>query len=138
MLRVMLDFPSPMYASCGTTGEKSAPGFAVPDSVHQVKFVSPRTLPLRRTVTSANGSPAGTSIVSAAISNLGGPQGTAAGGDVTGGVTALGAGAAATRGGGEAAGGEAAGDEAAGDEAAGDEAAGCEAAGGDVAAGDVS
>jgi hypothetical protein len=77
MLRETLDFPSPMYASRGTTAEKSIPGFAVPDSVHQLKFVSPRKLPLRRTVTMANNSPAGTSTVSAAISTLEGPKGPA-------------------------------------------------------------
>ena len=83
----MLDFPSPMYASCGTTGKKSVPGFAVPDSVHQVKCVSPRRLPLRRTVTSAEDSAGGMSMVSAVISNLDGPEETAAGGALIGGGT---------------------------------------------------
>ena len=54
-LRDTVDLPSPTYASCGTTAEKSALGFAVPDSVHHVKLVSPRKFPLRCTVTSAAG-----------------------------------------------------------------------------------
>jgi len=62
-------------------GEKSIPGFAVPDSVHQVKLVSPRKLPLRRTETSANDSAAGTSTVSEAISIFDGPDETPADGD---------------------------------------------------------
>ena len=68
MLRETLDFPSPMYASCGTTAEKSVPGFAVPDSVHQVKLVDPRKFPLRCTLTCADGSLVPTSTVSAANS----------------------------------------------------------------------
>src|ERR1700761_5975615 len=80
MLRETVDLPSPMYASCGTTAEKSAPGLAVPDSVHQVKLVSPRKLPLRRTVIWADGCPAGTSTVSAANSTLDAPAAALAGG----------------------------------------------------------
>jgi len=57
-----------MYASCGTTAEKSVPGFAVPDSVHQVKLVDPRKFPLRCTLTCADGSLVPTSTVSAANS----------------------------------------------------------------------
>src|SRR5450631_2972398 len=76
-LRETLDFPSPMVASCGTTAEKSIPGFAVPDSVHQLKFVSPRKLPLRRTETMANNSAAGTSTVSVVISTFEGKEGPA-------------------------------------------------------------
>src|ERR1700761_8763416 len=59
-----------MRAICGTTAEKSVPGLAVPDSVHHVKLVSPRRLPLRCTEISAAGSPRGTSTVSAASSTL--------------------------------------------------------------------
>jgi hypothetical protein len=80
MLTEKLDFPSPTWASWGTTGVKSIPGFAVPDSVHQVKVVSPRKLPLRFTETWANNSAAGTSMLSAAISILEGPEETPADG----------------------------------------------------------
>jgi|SRR5580698_8675623 len=100
MLRETLDLPSAKYASCGTTAVKSAPGFAVPDSVHHLKLVSPRKLPLRRTLTCADGWPARTSTVSVAVSILDVPAGAFVG-------------AAATR---DAAGGDAA----AGDGAAGD------------------
>src|ERR1700722_17683643 len=79
-LRDTVDLPSPTYASCGTTAEKSAPGFAVPDSVHQVKLVSPRKLPLRCTVICADAWPAGTSTVSAANSTLDAPAAALAGG----------------------------------------------------------
>ena len=82
----MLDFPSPIWAACGTIAEKSTPGFAVPDSVHQVKFASPRKLPLRRTVTWADDSATGTSIVSAANSILEGPEEAAAAGADTAGA----------------------------------------------------
>src|ERR1700722_12919832 len=78
MLSEMPDFPSPTFAGCGITAEKSLPGFAVPDSVHQVKFASPRKLPLRRTVTSADDSAAGTSTKSAANSILDAPEATPA------------------------------------------------------------
>src|ERR1700728_3996888 len=75
MLRDTVDLPSPTYASCGTTAEKSAPGFAVPDSVHHLKLVSPRKLPLRCTVIWADAWPAGTSTVSAVNSTLDAPAG---------------------------------------------------------------
>src|ERR1700678_3989685 len=83
MLRDTVDLPSPTYASCGTTAEKSAPGFAVPDSVHQVKLVSPRKLPLRCTVIWADAWPAGTSTVSAANSTLDAPAAALAAGTAT-------------------------------------------------------
>src|ERR1700733_9351923 len=83
MLRDTVDLPSPTYASCGTTAEKSAPGFAVPDSVHQVKLVSPRKSPLRCTVIWADAWPAGTSTVSAANSTLDAPAAVLAGGTAT-------------------------------------------------------
>src|SRR3984957_6350408 len=83
MLRDTVDLPSPTYASCGTTAEKSAPGFAVPDSVHQVKLVSPRKLPLRCTVIWGDGWPAGTSTVSAANSTLDAPAAALAAGTAT-------------------------------------------------------
>src|SRR5258707_2828074 len=120
MLRETVNFRSPMYASCGTTAEKSAPGFAVPDSVHQVKLVDPRKFPLRWTVTCADGSLAATSTVSVANSSFDAPAeaadtgravtpwAAAAGGAATGGAAA-GAGSAATRAGGAAAGGTATG-----------------------------
>ena len=44
ILNETVDLPSGTYASCGATAEKSARGFAVPDSVHQVKLVSPVNL----------------------------------------------------------------------------------------------
>src|SRR6202030_3792831 len=78
MLSEMPDFPSPTFAGCGITAEKSLPGFAVPDSVHQVKFAAPRKLPLRRTVTSADDSAAGTSTKSAANSIFDAPDATPA------------------------------------------------------------
>jgi len=68
MMSQALVFRSPMCATCGTTGTKSVPGFAVPDSVHQVKPTSPRTLPTRRTTTRALASPAATSTVAVVIS----------------------------------------------------------------------
>src|SRR5882757_7841950 len=100
MFSVTLDIPSPKCASCGTAAEKSVPGFAVPDSVHQVKLVSPRELPLRCTVTSADLSPAGTSTVSATNSIFEAPVGTAGGGAAAWGVTVRAAtvGGAAARG----------------------------------------
>src|SRR6202046_4676607 len=82
-LRDTVDLPSPTYASCGTTAEKSAPGFAVPDSVHQVKLVSPRKIPLRCTVIWADAWPAGTSTVSAANSTLDAPAAALAAGTAT-------------------------------------------------------
>src|SRR5258708_18543066 len=98
MLRETVDFPSPMYASCGTAAEKSAPGFAVPDSVHQVKLVEPRKCPLRWTVTCADGSLAATSTESAANSTFDAPaeaaetgRAAAAGGAATGGAATGGA-----------------------------------------------
>src|SRR5271167_3797737 len=68
MLSETLVSPSPIRWICGTTGTKSVPGFAVPDSVHQVKLIAPCELPLRRTTTRALLSPAGTSTVAAATS----------------------------------------------------------------------
>lgn len=88
MLNETVDLPSGTYASCGETAEKSAPGFAVPDSVHQVKLVSPRKLPLRCTVTWADGWPAGTSTVSAANSSFDVPVGALAAGATSAGLTA--------------------------------------------------
>src|ERR1700722_14099406 len=82
-LRDTVDLPSPTYASCGTTAEKSAPGFAVPDSVPQVTLVSPRKLPLRCTVIWADAWPAGTSTVSAANSTLDAPAAALAAGTAT-------------------------------------------------------
>ena len=107
MLREMLVFPSPMYASCGSAAEKSTPGFAVPDSVHQVKFVSPRRLPLRCTGTCADGSPAGTSTVSVASSIFDGLEGAGADGARPG-IAADGAAPGVAADGGAAAGGGAA------------------------------
>src|ERR1700722_14088616 len=83
MLRDTVDLPSPTYASCGTTAEKSAPGFAVPNSVHQVKLVSPRKLPLRCTVIWEDAWPAGKSTVSAANSTLDAPAAALAAGTAT-------------------------------------------------------
>src|SRR5450631_897797 len=80
MLSEILDFPSPMRAICGTTAEKSAPGFAVPDSVHHVKLVCPCKLPLRCTGIWADDSPAATSTVSVANSTFDGPICAAKGG----------------------------------------------------------
>src|SRR5882724_3319092 len=65
-------------------GEKSIPGFAVPDAVHQVKLVSPRKLPLRCTDNRANDSAAGTSTVSEVNSTFDGPEETPADGDAEG------------------------------------------------------
>src|SRR6202020_1428593 len=79
-LKDTVDLPSPTYATCGATAEKSAPGLAVPDSVHQVKLVSPRKSPLRCTVIWADAWPAGTSTVSAANSTLDAPAAVLAGG----------------------------------------------------------
>src|SRR5580704_380616 len=113
MLRETLDLPSAKYASCGTTAVKSAPGFAVPDSVHHLKLVSPRKLPLRRTLTCADGWPARTSTVSVAVSILDVPAGAfvgaaatrdAAGGDAAAGDAAAGDGEGAGTGGGDASG----------------------------------
>src|SRR5258707_14609911 len=91
MFSVTLDIPSPKCASCGTAAEKSVPGFAVPDSVHQVKLVSPRELPLRCTVTSADLSPAETSTVSATNSIFEAPADAAGGGTAACTVGACGA-----------------------------------------------
>src|SRR5450432_3729680 len=82
MLSEILDFPSPMRAICGTTAEKSAPGFAVPDSVHHVKLVCPCKLPLRCTGIWADDSPAATSTVSVANSTFDGPICAAKGGAI--------------------------------------------------------
>jgi hypothetical protein len=73
MSKLALLPPSAMCSTRGMTGVKSRPGFAVPDSVHQVKLASPWRLPLRRTKTSAVLSAAGTSTVSAANSTRMGP-----------------------------------------------------------------
>jgi hypothetical protein len=73
MSKLTLLLPSAMCSTRGMTGVKSRPGFAVPDSVHQVKLASPWRLPLRRTKTSAVLSAAGTSTVSAANSRRMGP-----------------------------------------------------------------
>src|SRR5258708_1778228 len=131
MLRETVDFPSPMYASCGTTAEKSAPGFAVPDSVHQVKLVDPRKFPLRRTLTCADGSFAATSTESAANSTFDAPaeaaEGAATGRAVTR-CAAAAAGGAAT--GGAATGGAATGGAATGGAAIGGAATGGVATGG--------
>src|SRR5882762_10165822 len=62
-----------MRSTVGITGAKSRPGFAVPDSVHQVKLASPCGLPLRRTVMRASPSVGSTSTASAAISMRIGP-----------------------------------------------------------------
>ena len=116
------------------TAEKSFPGFAVPDSVHHVKLVSPRKLPLRCTVTCADGSSTGTSTVSAANSIFAAPARAASAdaadaadaADVPGGKAGASAGEAVRDKGGETA-GEAA-------RAKGGEAADDAAVGGGVAA----
>src|ERR1022692_4962226 len=68
MIKLMLLLPSAMRSTCGAIEAKSAPGLAVPDSVHHVKLAAPRMLPLRRTVTSANASGGETSTTPAANS----------------------------------------------------------------------
>src|ERR1700722_6781700 len=73
IIRLMLSLPSGICSRRGTSGAKSRPGFAVPDSVHHLKLASPCTLPLRRTVTRASRSVGSTSAVSAAISMRTGP-----------------------------------------------------------------
>src|SRR5277367_6743916 len=73
MSKLTLLLPSAMCSTRGMTAVKSRPGFAVPDSVHQVKPESPWRLPLRRTKTSAVLSAAGTSTVSATNSTRLGP-----------------------------------------------------------------
>src|SRR5271155_736940 len=74
ILNDTLVLPSSMCSSFGAEGMKSVPAFAVPDSVHQVKPISPCELILRLTTTRADDSAEGTSTVAAAISiRAGGP-----------------------------------------------------------------
>src|ERR1700744_1551760 len=91
MLNVTLDLPSPICAICGMIVEKSVPGFAVPDSVQQVKLVPPRKLPLRCTEISAEVSPEGTSRLSAASSTFVDPPGATADELLAAGAAAAGA-----------------------------------------------
>src|SRR5271156_4660968 len=73
MLKLTLALPLSIRPSRGVMGVKSRPGFAVPDSVHQLKGASPRRLPLRLTTMLAVVSGAWTSTVPAANSMRVGP-----------------------------------------------------------------
>ena len=103
------DLPSPIWTICGITAEKSIPGLAVPDSVHHVKVVSPRKLPLRRTAICADVSPKGTSTVSTVSSTFDDPAAATSGGADEGAADEGGAGDCDTAGGAAAAGFEVAG-----------------------------
>src|ERR1700682_3519880 len=61
-----LVFPSGIRSVRGPKAAKSSPGFADPDSVHQVNVTSPRGLPVRRTGTLATCSTGEASMTSAA------------------------------------------------------------------------